>query len=107
MAPKYLLDANTFIESARSYYAFDLVPTFWQALIDHAANGGLCSIDRVKEELIRGNDALANWAANEFKPYFVPTDQSDVIEVFRDIMAWVQQQEQFGFQYPTSAVHLV
>lgn len=95
MAPMYLLDANVFMQSARSYYAFDLAPAFWQALIDHAANGDVCSIDRVKEELLRGNDDLADWAANEFSPYFARTDQSNVIKAFSDIMYWVEQQGQF------------
>ena len=27
----YVLDANVFIEAARRYYAFDLVPRFWTA----------------------------------------------------------------------------
>ncbi|MHB9112955.1 MAG: DUF4411 family protein, partial [Thermoleophilia bacterium] len=44
MTRPYLLDANVFIEAANRYYAFDLVPAFWQALIDHATNGELLSI---------------------------------------------------------------
>ena len=95
MAPKYLLDANVFIQSARSYYAFDLAPAFWQALINQAADGRVRSIDRVKKELLRGNDDLAAWAKDEFGAYFARTDQSHVVEAYRDIMVWVQQQGQF------------
>lgn len=29
----YLLDANVLMEAARRYYAFDIAPGFWQALI--------------------------------------------------------------------------
>ncbi len=34
--PVYLLDANVFITASRRYYAFDLVPTFWSALVANA-----------------------------------------------------------------------
>lgn len=42
----YLLDANVFIEAAQGYYAFELAPGFWQALLYHAVNGRIQSIDR-------------------------------------------------------------
>jgi len=49
--PVYVLDANVFIEAAQRYYAFDLAPGFWQALLDHAKDGRIQSIDRVSVEL--------------------------------------------------------
>ncbi len=55
----YVLDANVFIEAARRYYAFDLVPRFWESLIHHAAKGRIESIDRVKQELDKGKDEIA------------------------------------------------
>jgi len=56
----FLLDANIFIEAHRRYYAFDIAPPFWMALINHAKNGRLLSIDRVEIELKRGGDELAD-----------------------------------------------
>ncbi len=29
---KFILDASVFIEASRTYYAFDIVPTFWEWL---------------------------------------------------------------------------
>lgn len=52
--PAYVLDANVFIEAAHRYYAFDLVPRFWDSLLHHAEDGVIGSIDRVKQELDRG-----------------------------------------------------
>lgn len=52
--PVYVLDANVFIQAARRYYAFDLAPAFWRALVDHASEGRVQSIDRVLRELERG-----------------------------------------------------
>lgn len=62
----YVLDANVFIEASRRYYAFDIAPSFWQILIDHAGKGQVLSIDHIKVELERGKDELAKWAKNDF-----------------------------------------
>ena len=58
----YLIDSSAFMQAARQYYAFDLAPPFWDSLIEHAANGVVRSIDKVKLELDRGKDELADWA---------------------------------------------
>src|ERR1700683_4511557 len=94
--PKYLLDANVFIQSARHYYAFDLAPAFWQALIDHASSGRLLSIDRVREEIEDGKDELANWAGGIFFPWFVSTNENDVLQAYAATMQWAQAQPQYS-----------
>jgi predicted nucleic acid-binding protein len=91
----YVLDANVFIEAARHYYAFDIVPSFWQMLIDHANNSLVLSIDRVKFELERGKDELEKWAKNDFRECFVSTEDDEVIAAYRKIMVWSQGQAQF------------
>jgi hypothetical protein len=93
----YVLDANVFIEAARRYYAFDIAPKFWDSLIQHAANGVIESIDRVLEpELNKGKDELAIWANGDFSHAFCSTDEDDVIESYKKVMAWVQSQSQFN-----------
>ena len=69
---------------------------FGRHCLNTAAAGRVRSIDRVKREILRGNDDLAAWAKDEFGPYFVCTDQDGVIGAYRKIMAWVQQQRQFS-----------
>ena len=32
---RFLLDANVFIQAKKSYYAFDVAPGFWSALVKH------------------------------------------------------------------------
>jgi len=92
----YVLDANVFIEAARRYYAFDLVPPFWESLVCHAANGRIKSIDHVKEELERGKDELSTWATTQFRDAFASTDEEDVIKSYSEVMGWVQAQDQFS-----------
>jgi hypothetical protein len=93
--PKYVLDSNVFMQAARHYYAFDLVPAFWRALIDHASNGSLLSNDRVKEEIERGEDELATWAGGIFHPWFASTNENDVLRGYSRIMEWAQAQPQY------------
>jgi hypothetical protein len=91
----YVLDANVFIEAARRYYAFDIVPPFWQILVNHGNSGRMLSIDRIKNELNRGNDELAEWANNSFHMCFASTAGEDIIDSYRQIMIWSQDQSQY------------
>jgi len=65
-ATRYVLDTNVLIKAARRYYAFDIAPSFWAALVDLASDGRVVSIDRVKGEIDRGKDDLADWANGSF-----------------------------------------
>ncbi len=94
--PSYLLDANVFIEAARRYYAFDLVPRFWTSLEQLAQEGRVRSVDRVKQELVKGHDRLAEWAARDFVHGFASTDTAEVLAEFRRVIAWVTAQAQFS-----------
>jgi len=92
----YLLDADTFIAAARRYYAFDLVPSFWDHLIRLASDGRIASIDRIKKQLEDGNDRLAEWVKEgNMREAFLSTDQADVIGAYQEIMTWVQNNHQF------------
>ncbi len=91
----YLLDANVFIEAARRYYAFDLAPKFWDSLIQKASRGVIESIDRVKQELAKGHDELADWINGDFDQAFCSTNDTVVFECYAKLVTWVQSQGQF------------
>jgi hypothetical protein len=93
--PLYVLDSDVFMTAARSYYAFDLVPAFWEALVREARNGRLLSIDRVKDEIGRGQDTLRKWANNDFHPWFASTSHAAVIEEYRSMMRWASTHSHF------------
>ncbi len=92
----YLLDANVLIEAARRYYAFDFAPKFWDSLLKYAGTDRILSIDRIKEELNKGHDELAEWANTHFSSAFVTTDSLEVIEMYAQVMVWVEDQQQFS-----------
>lgn len=94
---KFVLDANAFIQSKRKFYAFDICPGYWDALIWHHGQGAICSIDRVAAELELGQDDLWQWAEQTApQGFFASTDSLETIACYRDVISWVQAQEQFS-----------
>ncbi len=57
----YLIDSNIFIEAKNRYYAFDLAPSFWHFMDNAFAGSDVRSIIMVYNELVNGNDKLADW----------------------------------------------
>ncbi len=91
----YLLDANVFITAARNYYALDVVPSFWVNLARLASEGRIKSIDRVKQELLKGNDSLAEWISNTIPDAFESTREESVITSYRKIIGWAMAQPKY------------
>lgn len=91
----FLLDANVLMTAARFYYAFDLLPGFWSVLNSQAQNGSVCSIERVHEEINRGNDELVSWVNSTFLDYCFRTDTPAVVQAYADIIRWSQGQRQY------------
>ena len=60
----YLLDANVFISAKDLHYGFDFCPAFWDWLIKENLAGKVYSIERVGDELVAGDDELADWASS-------------------------------------------
>jgi len=95
--PIYVLDTNVFVEAARNYYAFDIVPRFWKSLIEQAECGQITSIDRVKAEIDRygDEDDLKVWANSSFRSWFASTDEGVVLDAYRLIIEWANEQQQY------------
>lgn len=91
----YALDANVFIEASHRYYAFDIAPAFWEALVENAKKGNIVTIDRVKQEIERGHDSLSLWMKNNFCHWCDSTNDEDIVNIYGDIMKWVEKQKQF------------
>ncbi len=93
----YVLDTNVFLEAARNYYAFDIVPRFWKSLIEQAEGGQINSIDRVKAEIERygDEDILKVWANESFNSWFAKTDESAVTNVYGSIIQWANNEKQY------------
>lgn len=89
---KYVLDANVFITASRFYYSFDFGSKFWDFILDNAKKGKIVSIDKVYEEIRRGNDELKNWAEEKFRDYFISTQSDEVMKAYAEIVNWAIKQ---------------
>jgi hypothetical protein len=88
----YLLDANTLIQAKNEYYGFDLCPGFWSLLLRENAAGQVFSIDRIRHELERGHDELADWAKARGNGFFQPVN-SRTLKEMGPVSNWVQSQD--------------
>ncbi len=93
---RFVLDANVLMQARRSYYAFDICPGFWNALLQQHRSERVSSIDKIKNEIDAGRDDLKDWA-NETAPssFFKGTADKKVSDAFRDMVNWVQGEELF------------
>lgn len=94
----YLVDTSVLIEAYRNFYAFDLVPSFWDKLKEYIKNKKVLIIDWVKKEIEEEKeDLLTKWLKNEFdKNDFVSTDNKKIIAQYEEIINWVQNNPQFN-----------
>ena len=53
---KFLIASNSFMAPYRQYYAFDLIPTYWDELSQRAESGRQVLLDMVKAEIDKGED---------------------------------------------------
>ncbi|MEX1097394.1 MAG: DUF4411 family protein [Planctomycetales bacterium] len=94
---RYVLDANVFIGAHQAHYGFDLCPGFWLALLRQHDSKRVCSIDRIRGELVAGHDDLSEWVKEKApKTFFKQTADANVVKAFRDMVNWVQNERQFN-----------
>jgi hypothetical protein len=94
----YLLDSNVFIQAKNLHYGFDFCPAFWEWLAIENASHNVYSIDSVRDELIGGNDQLAEWAKVRGAEFFLQLD-SAMLPSLTTLSTWAG-----GGQYKQSAV---
>lgn len=82
----YLVDANVLIEAKNRYYAFDIAPGFWVWLDRAHEQDAVCSIAEVRDELLAGDDDLAQWA-RAHTAFFRDIDQGTQRH-FADLTTW-------------------
>lgn len=66
---KFIIDTNVLIEAYQRYYSFDIAPIFWDSILKEIKNGNIIIIDRVANEIEKGDDKLKNWVCGKCKNY--------------------------------------
>ena len=84
----YLLDANVFMSAKNLHYGLDFCPAFWEWIDQEHANGKVFSIEKVRDELIGGDDELAEWARQRGDDFFLPPDNAVLLSLAA-VSTWV------------------
>ena len=87
----YLLDANVFISAKNLHYGFDFCPAFWDWLIREHQAGKVYSIERVGDELLAGDDELAEWTRDRGGDFFIPPDAT-LFAALSEVSSWATGQ---------------
>ncbi len=83
----YVVDSNFFIQAHRASYPLDVAKSFWEKIIQLAAEEKIISIDKVKNEIYQNDDELKLWCkANLPKNFF--KDSSELISSYRQVVNW-------------------
>ena len=95
--PIYLLDSNIFIQAHRMYYPFDVVPRFWNKILELSNKGIICSIDKVRKEICETNnpDSLSKWCENDLSNDFF-ADSSSAVNFYAKIALWANNSSHFN-----------
>ncbi len=88
----YLLDADAFIRAKRLHYGFDFCPAYWDWLISAHAAGKVWSIQRVRDELLAGQDELSEWTRGRDEGFFRPLG-AETVPALGQVAAWLSEQE--------------
>ena len=85
----FLVDAKFFITPYRFYYAFDLVPVYWKALLEHIKSGRIVVLDMVKSEIDKGEDKLSFWLDNTDGLVVIPHVDEKTIVNYQQVLQYV------------------
>ncbi len=93
---KYLIDSNSFMESAEKFYNYDIAPTYWTKLIDIASKkSSLYVLDVVADEINRGKDdePLRIWFSENESSFNRISQSSDdvIIGIYAQVLQYVQE----------------
>jgi hypothetical protein len=89
----YLLDANAFMEAARLYYGFDLVPGFWRWLKDSSIERKVASVRTVRDEIVQGEGDLVEWAKQLPRDFWLD-DSPESLQNMARLVDWAEGSSQ-------------
>jgi hypothetical protein len=88
-ADLYIIDANVLIEAANKYYAFGVVPRFWDWLDEQAEAGTVRSVSMVAEE-IDAPPELVEWVKErEGRDLFIDVSDPAIQKEYKKLAATI------------------
>lgn len=88
---KFLIDSNSFMTPYRFYYAFDLIPSYWEVLSSHVESGRIILLDMVKAEIDQGKDELTDWIRENESNFIICNHVTvEIINKYQEIMRYIE-----------------
>lgn len=89
---EFLIDANSLMAAARLYYAYDLLPSFWEIFGEKIKEGNVILLDMVKNEIDKGQDELQRWV-RERQEDFLNCNHVDpeIIPKYAEVMQYIHE----------------
>ena len=91
----YLIDSDVFIDAKNGVFGFDICPGFWSWIVDANRRGIVFSVDEVKDELVKGEDELAEWARLQSADFFLKPDLIRSRPSFSEVSEWATHSDFF------------
>lgn len=86
---RYLFDSNVFIVAQNNYYNPQIIPAFWQWILEGHSQGCFYSIDKVSDELKEGrDDDYLRVFAIENTSIFLTSNDINCISEYAKLQAW-------------------
>jgi hypothetical protein len=97
----FIVDSNFFIEAHRKTYPLDVAVSFWEKVKELAVAGKIISIDKVKDELYKNEDALKSWCLPNLPVTFFHTT-NHIISTYGQVINWAVSK---SLQYNQAAIN--
>ena len=85
----FLIDSNALMQPYRFFYAFDLVPSYWDRLRGYLASGRIVILDIVKEEIEKGQDRLSKWMSEVDVLVIISKITEETIKYYGDVIQYI------------------
>ncbi len=94
---QYIIDTSSLTQAFRTYYSFEIAPSFWDFLETQFGNGSITTNDKVFEEIKLGKDKLFEWIARpNLKSKLINTkNETKIIRHYAHLMQWADSQTQY------------
>lgn len=86
----YIIDSNALIAPYKMYYAFDLIPAYWNELEKYFNNGHIVVLDVVKDEIYKGNDALTGWISKLDNLTIIPRVTGETVKYYQEVLEFIK-----------------
>lgn len=90
-AEPFLVNTNCFIAPYRNYYAFDILPAYWENLAEKSKSGRIVLLDVVKDELTNGGDELARWVEEQDGFVVCSINDEEILDEYAEVMQYIQE----------------